>query len=72
MNGAKIFRTAIVLASLIELLWIHAVSAEDYYEVLGISKDATNKEIRKAFKRLALIHHPDKNTVSRPTVANSV
>ncbi|XP_039266677.2 dnaJ homolog subfamily C member 10-like isoform X1 [Styela clava] len=34
----------------------------DYYDVLGVSKDATNKEIRKAFKKLALLHHPDKNT----------
>uniref|UniRef100_H2YBN2 DnaJ homolog subfamily C member 10 n=1 Tax=Ciona savignyi TaxID=51511 RepID=H2YBN2_CIOSA len=35
--------------------------AEDYYEVLGISKDASLKEIRKAFKKLALTMHPDKN-----------
>lgn len=39
------------------------VLAEDYYELLGISRDASNKEIRKAFKRLALRLHPDKNKV---------
>lgn len=38
--------------------------AEDFYETLGITKDASLKEIRKAFKKLALIHHPDKNVVS--------
>ena len=38
--------------------------AEDYYETLNVPKDATSKEIRKAFKKLALQMHPDKNPVS--------
>jgi len=33
----------------------------DYYEVLGISKNASEAEIKKAFKRLAMKHHPDRN-----------
>ena len=33
----------------------------DYYDVLGVSREATGDEIKKAFRRLARAHHPDVN-----------
>ena len=39
-------------------------ASEDLYKVLNINKDATSRELRKAFKKAALEFHPDKNKAS--------
>ena len=36
------------------------MAKRDYYEVLGLNKDASDDEIKKAFRRIAIEHHPDR------------
>lgn len=38
------------------------MSQRDYYEVLGVGRDASDADLKKAFRRLAMKYHPDRNT----------
>lgn len=48
----------LMAAAMFMAVYVHAA---DFYQTLGISKDATAKEIKKAYRKKSLEYHPDKN-----------
>jgi len=42
---------------------------KDYYKILGVEKDADDNQIKKAYRKLAIIHHPDKVCVPMSSFA---
>jgi len=57
------FRLFLHFQVVVVVLFFQFSTGEDYYELLGVPKNANDREIRKAFKRLAVTMHPDKNQV---------
>ena len=47
------------------------MAKKDYYEVLGLKKGASENDIKRAYKRLASKHHPDKTKAVKKRKKNS-
>lgn len=45
---------------------------KDYYKILGVNKSASEEEIKKAYKKRALVHHPGKLSIEHNLICYKV
>lgn len=64
LRNPRLARAIVMKAAVLFLLFFVHVACEDYYDLLGIKRDAGDRDIRRAFKKIALKRHPDKNKVN--------
>lgn len=58
----------LLVTAAFSILVIDLALAKDYYKILGIPRDANDKQIKKAFRKLAVKYHPDKNKAKEAEV----
>lgn len=51
----------LTLFLIVALLTLSVLAGKDYYNLLGVSRDASEKELKKAFRKKSLQYHPDRN-----------
>ncbi|KAM7414910.1 hypothetical protein PAMA_019634 [Pampus argenteus] len=54
-------QSAVTFAVCVLMITELILAKKDYYDILGVPKDATERQIKKAFHKLAMKYHPDKN-----------
>lgn len=54
-------QSVLLLAVFVLLISEFILAKRDYYDILVVARDATERQIKKAFHRLALKYHPDRN-----------